>query len=145
MRPREVFLSHATADKVLAQRVLRVLESNGIPVWFAPYQLIGSQVWHDEIGKALQRCDWFVLLLSGSSVQSKWVKNELLFALNEPRFDGRIVPVRIAACDWKSFSWTLGAIQHVDMTGDFPSGTAALLRVFGVDEDGAPRKSKSRR
>jgi hypothetical protein len=145
MRPREVFLSHATADKVVARRVLRRLESHGIPVWFAPYKLIGSQRWHDEIGKALQRCDWFLLLLSRSSVRSRWVKNELLFALNEPRLDDRIVPVLIEPCDWKEFSWTLGAIQHVDLTGDFPSGMVDLLRVFGITEGTQPADKPRRK
>lgn len=146
MRPREVFLSHATADKLLARRLLRSLESHDIPVWFAPYKLIGSQRWHDEIGKALQRCDWFVLVLSRASVRSRWVKNELLFALNEPRLDDRIVPVLIEPCDWKEFSWTLGAIQHVDLTGDFRSGMVELLRVFGIaDETSPPAKPVKKR
>lgn len=139
MKPREVFLSHATADKVLARRVLRALESHEVPVWFAPYRLIGSQKWHDEIGKALERCDWFVVLLSSSSVRSKWVKNELLFALNESRFDDHIVPVLIEACDWKNFSWTLGAIQRVDMATDFRRGMTELLRVWNLSDDGASR------
>jgi hypothetical protein len=37
----------------------------------------GAQQWHDEIGTALKRCDWFLLVLSPQSVRSMWVKHEL--------------------------------------------------------------------
>jgi hypothetical protein len=143
MRPREVFLSHATADRVLAQRIIRSLGAHRIRVWYAPYKLIGSQTWHDQIGAALERCDWFVVLLSKSSVRSRWVKNELLFALNEPTLEDRIVPVLIQDCDWRRLSWTLGAIQRVDFRGDFRVGTAALLRVWGLGAD-PPRRRGNR-
>lgn len=145
MRPREVFLSHATADKELAQSVIRELESCGVTVWFAPYRLLGSQKWHDEIGKALRRCDWFVLLLSRVSVQSKWVKNELLYVLNEPRLDERIVPVLMEDCDLEKLSWTLGAIQRVDMRPGFEHGVSELLRVWGIPNQKPERKRKQRR
>jgi hypothetical protein len=145
VRPREVFLSHASADKALARRVIRALESQGVRVWFAPYRLVGSQRWHDEIGKALGRCDWFVLLLSNSSIRSRWVKNELLFALNEPRLEDRIVPVLIEDCAWRELSWTLGAIQRVDLRPGFEAGMADLLRVWGLDPKAKGRTRRPRR
>jgi hypothetical protein len=43
-----------------------------------------AQQWHDEIGAALRRCDWFVLVLSPHTVESIWVKRELLFSPAEP-------------------------------------------------------------
>ncbi len=133
MRPREVFVSHATADKALAQRVIRALSRRRIRTWYAPYRLVGSQKWHDQIGAALSRCDWFALVLSPSSVRSRWVKNELLFALNESRLEDRIVPILAVDCDWRRLSWTLGAIQHVDFRGGFHEGMDALLKVWGLD------------
>ncbi len=142
MRPREVFLSHSSADKQVAKRVLKGLKSAGIPTWYAPYNLVGSQKWHDEIGEALRRCDWFVLLLSPSSVESMWVKNELLYALNTRRLYGRILPVLIENCDWERFSWTLEAIQRVDMAADFRVGMIDLLRVWGLSYGKPPRKRK---
>ena len=132
MRPREVFVSHATADRAIAQRIIRALGTRRIRTWYAPYRLIGSQKWHDQIGAALARCDWFAVLLSGASVRSRWVKNELLFVLNEPRLDDRIVPILVEDCAWRRLSWTLGAIQRVDFRNDFEAGMASLLRVWDV-------------
>lgn len=146
MRPREVFLSHAAADKALARRVIRALEDHGIGVWYAPYRLVGSQRWHDEIGKALARCDWFVLLLTRSSVRSRWVKNELLFALDEPDLEDRIVPVLAEECDWRRLSWTLGAIQRVELRPGSKEGMAPLLQVWGLDPESRkpPRRRRGR-
>lgn len=71
-RPREVFLSHAHQDSALARKIQRALRRDRIKFWFAPHRIVGSQRWHDEIGKALRRCDWFLLLLSPNAVRSKW-------------------------------------------------------------------------
>ena len=61
MMPQEVFLSHASADRAFADRVADVLRRHGIPVWYSPTNILGAQQWHDEIGAALKRCDWWVV------------------------------------------------------------------------------------
>jgi hypothetical protein len=104
--------------------------------------MVGAQQWHDEIGQALGRCDWFVVLLSPASVKSQWVKRELLYALNRSRYSNRIVPVKLKECDWSALSWTLETIQMVDCTISFDDGCRALLRVWGL---GHTRASKIRR
>lgn len=80
--PREVFLSHASSNRKVAEQIAAAIRSHGIRVWYSATNIIGAQQWHDEIGEALERCDWFVILLSPASVRSLWVKRELLYALN---------------------------------------------------------------
>ena|SRR2546427_2421434 len=53
--------------------------------------ILGAQQWHDEIGAALRRCDWFVLVLSPNAIESIWVKRELLFSLQQNRFEDKII------------------------------------------------------
>lgn len=101
-----------------------------IPVWFSPHHLQGGQQWHDEIGKALARADWFLILLTPSSIRSDWVKHELLFALNSRRLRRRIIPVLLQECDHGSLSWTLAQRQIVDCRRDFWRGIDQLLRVW---------------
>ena len=72
--------------------------------------------WHDEIGAALERWDWFVVVLSPASVKSRWVKQELLFALNDARYEDRIVPVIHRPCRYRDLSWTLPSFQMIDFT-----------------------------
>ena len=79
MLPAEVFLSHSSQDREMASRVAETLRAHGVPVWFSESNILGAQQWHDEIGAALVRCDWFIVLLSPDAVSSNWVKRELLF------------------------------------------------------------------
>ncbi|MEM6656092.1 MAG: toll/interleukin-1 receptor domain-containing protein [Planctomycetota bacterium] len=109
--PNEVFLSHSSADRQVADSVAKTVRAHGVPVWYSPTNINTAQQWHDEIGRALERCDWFVLLLSPSSVGSRWVKHEFMFALREARYDERITSVIVEECDHKALSWTLGAYQ----------------------------------
>lgn len=130
--PREVFLSHSSADRAFTTRVAGVLRRHGVPVWYSDENILGAQQWHDEIGAALRRCDWLVLVLSPSSVASTWVKRELLFSLQQDRFDGKIVPILYRPCDHAELSWTLASFQMVDFQSDFDEGCADLLRIWGI-------------
>jgi len=89
-----------------------------------------GQQWHDEIGRALARCNSFILILSPDSIKLEWLKRELLFALREPRYVGRIVPVLYRKCNPTKLSWTLPAVQIVDFVKGINAGYAELLRVF---------------
>ena len=102
----------------------------GLKVWYSPAHIKGAQQWHDEIGRALKRCDWFLLLLTPGAVKSRWVKFELTYAINQPRYDERIVPVLLQPCDYEALSWTLGSIQMVDARAGLDPATAALLNIW---------------
>src|SRR5579871_4932688 len=104
---REVFLSHASRDHAKASRLRKLLLAHGVPVWFSPHHIKGAQEWQDEIGEALARCDWFMLLLTPDAVKSMWVKRELNYALTEERYKKRIIPLLFKKCGYRSLSWTL--------------------------------------
>jgi len=108
--PNEVFLSHSSEDQPFAAEITGLLRRHGIPVWYSRTNIIGAQQWHDEIGAALRRCDWLVVLLSPHSVDSVWVKREVLFSLNDHRYAERIVPVLYQPCDYDQLSWTLSLL-----------------------------------
>jgi len=130
--PNEVFVSHSSLDRHFATEIAGVLRRHGIPIWFSEINIIGAQQWHDEIGAALRRCDWLVVLLSPNSVESIWVKREVLFALNDRRYAERIVPVLYQPCDYDQLSWTLSLLEIVDFTEGFENGCRALLRIWGL-------------
>ena len=132
MFPAEIFLSHSDADRQFVENLAQMLRRHGVPVWYSRTNILGAQQWHDEIGAALRRCDWFVLVLSPESVESIWVKREVLFALQQRHFGNRIVPLLYQACDHERLSWTLSIFQLVDFTQPFEDGCRDLLRVWGV-------------
>ena len=132
MLPNEVFLSHSDSDRDFATSVVEMLRDHGIPVWYSRTNLIGAQQWHDEIGAALNRCDWFALILSPNSVGSMWVKRELLYVLQQHRFENRIVPLLYQPCDYNQLSWTLSFFQTINLSGSFEDGCRELLRIWGI-------------
>ncbi len=87
----DVFISHSSLDRVFAEKIVDVLKRHGVASWYAPARLLGAQVWHDEIGRALRHCDWFLLILSENALNSKWVKRELTYALNDDRYNESIL------------------------------------------------------
>jgi hypothetical protein len=129
-KPKELFLSHSSKDRRFVGRLETVFQRHRIPYWYGPSHIKAATQWHDEIGKALTRCDWFMVVLSPNSVHSKWVKRELLYALESGHYGERIVPVVYEHCKWKRLSWTLGSLQMVDFTSDFEQGCRSLLRIW---------------
>ena len=131
MRPAELFLSHAARDREVATRIADVLAGHGVRVFFSPQNIAGAQQWQNEILSALNRCDWFAVLLSPNAVESMWVKREVAFALSEPRYEDRIVPLDYQACDLGALQWLL-LFQMIDFVGPFDESCRALLRVWNI-------------
>jgi len=131
MLPKEIFLSHSSLDRSFADSIADTLRNHGIPIWYSRTNILGAQQWHDEIGEALERCDWFIVILSPNSVQSTWVKRELTFALNSNKYDNKIIPVLYQSCDFKKLSWTLDLVQIIDFSIDSESGFRELFRTWG--------------
>ncbi|MGD0089571.1 MAG: toll/interleukin-1 receptor domain-containing protein [Planctomycetota bacterium] len=142
LRPKKVFLSHSSRDRVFADRLVSLLRSHGVRVWYSRTHIRGAQQWHDEIGRALARCDWFLLVLSPHSVKSLWVKRELLYALQKKRYEERIIPLLYKKCRYEKLSWTLDASQFVPFASGFDAGCEQLLRIWGLP---AKRKRRKRR
>jgi hypothetical protein len=128
----ELFVSHAAADHAFVEPLVGTIRRHGLPVWYSKTNLVGAQQWHDEIGAALERCDWFLVVLSPNSVESIWVKRELLFALSEKRYTNRIIPLLYQPWEYKKLSWVLNNFQRVDFTNGEEEGYHALFQSWGL-------------
>jgi TIR domain len=128
----EIFFSHSSQDRPFVDRTVRVLRGYGLRVWHSSTSIVGAQQWHDEIGKALARCNWFVVVLSPQSVRSRWVKRELLYALENRRYDGRIIPILYRKCEVRKLSWTLTSFEMVDFRRSIEAAYVNLLEVWGL-------------
>lgn len=109
-----------------------MLRKHGVPIWYSSTHIGGAKQWHDEIGQALARCDWFAIVLSPDAAKAKWVKRELLYALNEDQYENRIIPIRYRACNESELSWILPSLQAIDFTKDYETGCRELLRIWGL-------------
>ena len=126
----EVFLSHASRDRAFVERLAGTFDSHRIPDFYSKRAIKGAQQWHDELGAALGRCEWFALVLTPKAVASIWVKRELLFALQAKRYRDRILPLLLESCTSKKLSWTLSQFQYIDFRSKRDDGIRELLSVL---------------
>jgi hypothetical protein len=141
-KPAEAFLSHSSKNSSFATRLAKALAAASVPVFFSKKSIRGAQEWHDQIGIALKRCNWFLLVLSPHSVKSKWVKHELLYALQSNRYREKIVPCLYRNCKPENLSWTLDQFQRVDFRTDFDSGCRELFAIWGLEHPLTKRRRK---
>jgi len=93
----------------------------------------GAREWHDEIGEALKRCDWFLIVLSPASTRSRWVKHELIYALQANRYRERIIPILYKYLRSDGLSWTLSAFQWIDFRKDFHGGAGNCWHLWRLN------------
>jgi hypothetical protein len=130
--PAEVFLSHSSLDEAIVTPLADALRRHGVPIWYSKINILEAQQWQDEIGAALKRCDWFLVVLSPNAVNSMWVKREVQYALAQNRFADRIIALHAQPCDFESLSWVLSSIQRVDFDKGADAGYRDLLRIWAV-------------
>lgn len=90
----EVFLSYDREDEVRGRRIAEAIEKAGHSVWWDRRIKSGAQ-YGREIDEALRRADAVVVLWSGKSVESAWVRDEAATG----RDSGKLVPARIDSVD----------------------------------------------
>jgi peptidoglycan/xylan/chitin deacetylase (PgdA/CDA1 family) len=89
----EVFISHSSQDKPLADAVCAALENAAIRCWIAPRDLQPGRSFAGEITRAIQRSKVMVLIFSAHSNASEQVLREVQLAANSHL---HIVQFRIA-------------------------------------------------
>lgn len=139
----EIFLSYSSQDNRFASRLLREIRKNGISVWDYQTSQSGSEIWHDEIGKAISRCDWFLVILSENSVCNRMVKEECLYALTMDKYLNRTIPIMYKRCNIEELSWMLKKYNPIDFTKDFSCGCRKLFKILGRKYNtGKPTKNE---
>jgi len=64
---------------------------------------------------------------------SMWVKRELLFALQQDRFENRIIPILLQPCKFDQLScWVLPSFQIIDFEKPLDEGFRDLLKIWGL-------------
>jgi uncharacterized protein YjbI with pentapeptide repeats len=91
------FISYSSKDQKIADRLYADLQNEGVRCWFAPHDLpIGANTW-DVIDEAIRLRDKLLLILSGNSIASDWVEDEVNKGFSEERTRKQLVlfPIRI--------------------------------------------------
>jgi len=72
------FISYSTKDQEFAERLYADLQGNGVRCWFAPRDIQGGRKLHEQLDEAIRLHDKRLLILSENSMNSPWVKTEIL-------------------------------------------------------------------
>ena len=73
MRPKSVFISHASADDSFVTELRQELERHGILVWVDSRNLRGGSKLAPEITQAIEQARQVLVILSPQTVNSPWV------------------------------------------------------------------------
>ena len=91
------FISYSSKDQEFAERLYADLQQKGVRCWFAPKDLkIGEKFWH-RIDESIRLYDKLLVVLSEHSVNSVWVENEVMAALEKEQHYNELVlfPIKL--------------------------------------------------
>jgi hypothetical protein len=129
----DIFLSYASEERALAERVCRVLETEGHDVFFDREDLGGGDAFGERIRAAMAAADVLVYLISRSSVASKsYALTELSIATSLPaRRRPAVLPVLTDDTPIDSVPAALRAQTILEPQGDTPAEIAAAIDRIG--------------
>ena len=120
----QVFISYHRTDVDAAEQVRAELVKNGGTTWMDRYDIPAGAYWPDEMDKGLKQADFVVGLLSPDAVESRNVKNEWDWALQNGKqlvllrthpcvVPHRYVSVNVIEADAGRFEQALGELVHL--------------------------------
>jgi adenylate cyclase len=127
---RPVFISYASADATLAQRVCSALEAAGYLCWIAPRDVIPGTLYADGIVGAIDESSVLVLILSEQAVASAHVGRELERAASKRH---PIIALRLDAAPLaRAFEYFLNQSQWIDVgVGNADAAIEKLIAAVG--------------
>jgi uncharacterized protein YjbI with pentapeptide repeats len=82
------FISHSNNDKPLARRLYADLQARGIRSWLDEEDLKSGKLIHDHIDRSIKSHEKILLILSENSIDSEWLKTEIIKAKNREDKEG---------------------------------------------------------
>ncbi len=87
----DVFISYAHEDQAFAERLAQALEAEGLSVWW-DHNIPPGSTWETFIARGITEARCCIVVWSGHSVASDWVKEEATLAKD----GGKYLPVAIS-------------------------------------------------
>ncbi|MCL4250146.1 MAG: TIR domain-containing protein [Anaerolineae bacterium] len=130
----QIFVSHATADDTMCDRVCAALERASLIPWADHRKGIPvGEYWGEQIEQAVKDCQHGLLLLSYAAKQSRWCRAEWTRLLHhrDQREKGFYVAL-VESMPVEDVPIELGTIQYVDLAHDFDGGMRELIEALGA-------------
>jgi len=123
-----VFISYASQDAAVAQKVCSALEAAGFPCWIAPRNIVPGTLYADGIVHAIDESSILVLILSAQAIASAHVGREIERAVSKRH---PVVALRIDAAPLTAaFEYFLNQSQWIEGAGS-DAAIAQLVSAVG--------------
>jgi hypothetical protein len=125
----DVFISHSSKDKTVADAVCATLEQHRVRCWIAPRDIGPGAEWGESIVAAIGASRVMVLIFSASANESPQIRREVERAVHN---NVVIVPMRIEdVLPQKSLEFFIGAVHWLDAFdkpfGDYLENLAGVV------------------
>jgi hypothetical protein len=104
------FISYSRINQEFALKLARELRASKFAVWLDQLDIPTGARWDNELEKALNECEIFLVILTPASITSENVKDEIGFAIDHGK---HILPVLLDECE---IPLRLRRLQYVDFT-----------------------------
>ena len=124
-----VFISHRTSDASQAESLSVALRKAGHRVWLDVWEIAVGDSIIAQMNSGLTGATYLVLCCGSSGIMSPWMSREWMSALARQLqgYGIKILPVRLAG---GSIPAILADLKYADLSKDWTSGLAELLRAF---------------
>jgi cellulose biosynthesis protein BcsQ len=132
----DVFVSHNRVNKDWVRDTVGSWRALGLRVFFDEDSVEPGDDIVSAIGRAITSARVVVLVLSPSSLNSRWVAFELSMAAfhDVDTASRKIIPVVLEPIDREQLPPALKRLNHIDLSSppDYPRGYARLLQALGI-------------
>jgi len=131
-RPR-IFVSHSSKDVTFASKLVDHLNAAGAQAWMDVNDL-GAGSFQQGISKALDECEWFVLVLTQNTLDSQWVRQEV-DAANRLKNQGQIrnlIFIKADAGKHTKVPSLWGVYNILDGIADYGMALIRTLKAVGL-------------
>ncbi|MDH3434865.1 MAG: toll/interleukin-1 receptor domain-containing protein [Gammaproteobacteria bacterium] len=131
-----LFISYASEQRDLAERLAIALTNEGHEVFFDNDNLRAGENYNERLREAIGDCDQFIYLISPESVEDgSYARSELQMAQRHFKIAvGRIVPVMVSPTDYSSIPNYAKSVTVLEPKGDVV--VAVLNRVAEIAKGG---------
>lgn len=136
----DVFISHSSKDKPMADAACATLEKSGIRCWIAPRDIRPGQDWDELIVRAIDQCRAMVLIFTQHTNELKQVGREVKRAFNKEK---PVIPLRVEdALPGQTLGFYLDTVHWLDaftppLEAHLRQLTDVVKAILGVEGESA--------
>jgi hypothetical protein len=119
----DVFISHSSKDRAMAEKIAQHLTSKGLQVWYDHWEILVGHDIVDKVYDGIRNSRFLLVLLSEESVRSSWVQQEINAArISEIESGATVVLPAVIEPNAKSqIPESLRTKRYADISADFES------------------------